>query len=159
MSQKATQKQITIVKIDNRRQVRKRSNAISVPPPPVLRGVSALQPIIPLPPPPDLYEMNKLRERVERVERIPPPPAPPIRQAIPIATQTEVPTQIPIATQTPTRPIPTQTPVTPIPTQTPAPPLPVVRSEGFTQTMEGFGDIASAIMREMGTQTRQPTRS
>jgi hypothetical protein len=73
MSQKqnTTQKQITIVKIDNRRQQRKRSNAVSAPPPPVLRGVSAIQPIVPLPQAPDLYETNRLRDRIIRLERTP----------------------------------------------------------------------------------------
>jgi len=90
VSQKATQKQITIVKIDNRRQVRKRSNAVSAQPPPVLRGVSAQpQPIIPLPPPPDLYESNVLRQRVERLERVREPVRQPIRASATIETQTE----------------------------------------------------------------------
>jgi len=87
VSQKATQKQTTIVKIDNRRQVRQRSNAVSTAPPPVLRGVSAIQPIIPLPPAPDLYESNVLRQRVERLERV----REPIRASTGI--QTEAPEQ------------------------------------------------------------------
>jgi hypothetical protein len=92
VSQKVTQKQITIVKIDNRKQVRKRSNAVAVPPPPVLRGVSAQpQPIIPLPPPPDLYETNVLRQRVERLERVREPVRQPIRATI--ETQTEAPVE------------------------------------------------------------------
>jgi len=90
--QKATQKQITIVKIDNRKQVRQRSNAVSAPPPPVLRGVSAQpQPIIPLPPAPDLYESNVLRQRVERLERVREPVRQPIRATI--ETQTEAPVE------------------------------------------------------------------
>ena len=90
MSQKVTQKQITIVKIDNRKQVRKRSNAVSAPPPPVLRGVSAQpQPIIPLPPAPDLYESNILRQRIERLERVKQPVRQPIRASIETQTETE----------------------------------------------------------------------
>lgn len=88
VSQKATQKQITIVKIDNRRQQRKRSNAVSQPPPPVLRGISALPPpIIPLPQAPDLYETNILRQRVERLERTPAPT--PTSAPTPTPTPTE----------------------------------------------------------------------
>ena len=90
VSQKATQKQITIVKIDNRKQIRKRSNAVSAPPPPVLRGVSAQpQPIIPLPPPPDLYESNVLRQRIERLERVREPVRQPIRATIETQTEAE----------------------------------------------------------------------
>lgn len=88
VSQKATQKQITIVKIDNRRQQRKRSNAVSQPPPPVLRGISALPPpIIPLPQAPDLYETNILRQRVERLERGREPVREPIREPTPTEEQ------------------------------------------------------------------------
>ena len=87
-----TQKQITIVKIDNRKQVRKRSNAVATAPPPVLRGVSAIpQPIIPLPPPPDLYETNVLRQRVERLERVRQPVREPIRASVSTGTQVEPP--------------------------------------------------------------------
>ena len=94
MSQKVTQKQITIVKIDNRKQIRKRSNAVSTPPPPVLRGVSAQpQPIIPLPPAPDLYESNILRQRIERLERGKQPVREPIRAST--GTQVEPPTPAP----------------------------------------------------------------
>jgi len=96
--QKATQKQITIVKIDNRKQVRQRSNAVSVPPPPVLRGVSAIQPIIPLPPPPDLYESNVLRQRVERLERVREPVRQPIRTST--GTSTGIQTEAPIRAST-----------------------------------------------------------
>ena len=84
-----TQKQTTIVKIDNRRQVRKRINAVSTAPPPVLRGVSAIQPIIPLPPAPDLYETNILRQRVERLERVREPVREPIREPIKEPAPTE----------------------------------------------------------------------
>ena len=94
MSQKATQKQTTIVKIDNRRQVRQRSNAVSTAPPPVLRGVSAIQPIIPLPPAPDLYESNVLRQRVERLERV----REPIRAST--GTSTGIQTEAPIRAST-----------------------------------------------------------
>ena len=124
MSQKATQKQITIVKIDNRRQVRKRSNAVSAQPPPVLRGVSAQpQPIIPLPPPPDLYEANVLRQRVERLERVREPVREPIRASATIETQTE-----------------TQPVVAPAP---PAPAAPVRRRQGF-----GVGTARRELIRE-----------
>jgi hypothetical protein len=84
-----TQKQTTIVKIDNRRQVRKRINAVATAPPPVLRGVSAIQPIIPLPPAPDLYETNILRQRVERLERVREPVREPIREPIKEPAPTE----------------------------------------------------------------------
>jgi len=94
VSQKATQKQTTIVKIDNRRQVRQRSNAVSTAPPPVLRGVSAIQPIIPLPPAPDLYESNVLRQRVERLERV----REPIRAST--GTSTGIQTEAPIRAST-----------------------------------------------------------
>ena len=108
-----TQKQITIVKIDNRKQIRKRSNAVSAPPPPVLRGVSAQpQPIIPLPPPPDLYESNVLRQRIERLERVREPVRQPIRATI--ETQTEAPVVRGVSAQTIDPPV-----IVPIP---PAPP-------------------------------------
>ena len=61
--------QTTIIKIDNRRQQRKRSNAVNIPPPPVLR--SPPPPVVFLPPPPDLYETNRLTERLARLEAAP----------------------------------------------------------------------------------------
>jgi hypothetical protein len=122
VSQKATQKQITIVKIDNRKQVRKRSNAVATAPPPVLRGVSAIpQPIIPLPPPPDLYETNVLRQRVERLERVREPVREPIRATI--------------ETQTETEPVVAPAPV--------AEPAPVRRRQGF-----GAGTARRELVRE-----------
>jgi len=125
VSQKATQKQITIVKIDNRRQVRKRSNAVATAPPPVLRGVSALpQPIIPLPPPPDLYETNVLRQRVERLERVREPVREPIREPITASTGTS--TEAPPAVQINT--IPTQTPQPPVAEAAPLAPVAVPTS-------------------------------
>ncbi len=130
MSQKATQKQITIVKIDNRKQVRKRSNAVATAPPPVLRGVSAIpQPIIPLPPPPDLYETNVLRQRVERLERVREPVREPIREPLTASTGTS--TEAPPAVQINT--IPTQTPEPPV-----AEPAPLAEPVAVPTSLDRF---------------------
>ena len=140
VSQKATQKQITIVKIDNRKQVRKRSNAVATAPPPVLRGVSAIpQPIIPLPPAPDLYETNVLRQRVERLERVREPVREPIREPLTASTGTS--TEAPPAVQINT--IPTQTPQPPV--AEPAPLAPVAVPTPLDRFRERLNIRLSAV--------------